>query len=199
MTAYVTGAATAAGLIIAIGAQNAYLLRLGLMRSHIGIAVLVCILTDVVLQSIGIAGLGSLIVGRERLLQAILFLGAAYLVYLGVSAFRRAFRTDALEAAGTAGGGRRGVLMGSLGVSLLNPHVYLDSVVTVGALAAMHGSDGRWVFGAGSLTVSALWFLCLGYGAARAAPWLARPVTWRLIEVVTGMVMIGLAVMLVTG
>lgn len=197
MTTYVAGLATSAGLIVAIGAQNAWVLRLGLIRNHVGIAVIVCILADVTLAMIGIAGLGSMITARPALLQVITLIGAAYLCVLGLAAFRRAVRPDALAAATGSAHGRRGVLLGTLGVTLLNPHVYLDTVVLIGSLAATHGSAGRWVFGAGAITASVLWFAGLGFGAARAAPWLARPVTWRLVEAGIGLVMFALAAMLV--
>lgn len=199
MTPYLAGLATTAGLIVAIGAQNAWVLRLGLMRNHVGLAVVVCILADVTLAMIGIAGLGSMITARPTLLDVISWVGAAYLCVLGIAAFRRAARPDALDAATGSARGWRGVLLGTLAVTLLNPHVYLDTVVLVGSLAATHGSIGRWIFGAGAITASVLWFTALGFGAVRAAPWLARPTTWRMIEASIGVVMFALAAMLVVG
>ncbi|WP_332872863.1 LysE/ArgO family amino acid transporter [Desertihabitans aurantiacus] len=192
-----TGFASGAALIVAIGAQNAYVLRQGLRREHVAEVVLLCIAADVLLMSAGAAGFGAVLERFPWLVEVTRWGGAAFLlVYAGI-ALRRALRpTAALRAASDRRTTRRGALLTAAALTFLNPHVYLDTVVLLGTLAHAHGPD-RWWFVAGSVTASVIWFTLLGAGAHRFAPLLARPAVWRGIDVVVALTMAVLAVSLV--
>ena len=195
MTHLLTGFLTSLALIVAIGAQNAFVLRQGLRREHVLPVVLVCALADAVLIGAGIAGLGALITGSPGALAVVRWAGAAFLLGFAAVAARRALRPSTLDPADTGPVGRTAALLACLGFTFLNPHVYLDTVVLIGALANQHG-DGRWVFGAGAVTASFTWFFALGLGARRLAPTFARPRAWQVLDGTIALVMAGLAVAL---
>ncbi|MHA7133332.1 LysE/ArgO family amino acid transporter [Oerskovia turbata] len=186
-------------LIVAIGSQNAFVLRQGLRREHVLPVVLVCALSDLVLIAAGVAGLGVLVARAPVLLAVITWGGAAFLLLLAMQAARRALRPTTLDA---AEGGLRmsaGAAVGTaLALTWLNPHVYLDTVLLLGSVAAGHG-DARWAFGAGAGIASILWFTTLGFGARVLAPVFARPVAWRVLDGAIAAVMAVLAVTLVVG
>jgi L-lysine exporter family protein LysE/ArgO len=199
-TSFLTGITLGGSLIIAIGAQNTYVLRQGLRREHVGAVVFVCALIDVLLMSAGVAGLGAAVTERPRLLDALAIGGACVLAAYAVAAFRRAWRPQALQA--VAGGGAQPVglvLSQVLGISLLNPHVYLDTVVLVGAVGARQaaGTQGAFLIGAG--LASCLWFAGLGFGARGLAPLFARPVAWRVLDLGVGLTMSWIASRLAFG
>ena len=196
MTSLVPGFLTMASLIVAIGAQNAYVLRTGLSRHHVGMVVAVCALSDAVLVLAGVLGFGALVTTHPGLLTWARWLGAAYLVGYGITCLWSARRPRVLEA-GAAVPSRGGVLATVLALTWLNPHVYLDTVLLVGSLANQHGTPGRWWFAAGAATASVLWFTGLGYGARLLAPLFARPVTWRVLDVLIALVMFAVAASLV--
>ncbi|MFC7597729.1 LysE/ArgO family amino acid transporter [Terrabacter sp. GCM10028922] len=196
MTSLVPGFLTMASLIVAIGAQNAYVLRTGLTRRHVGLVVLVCAVSDAVLVVAGVLGIGGLVTAQPGVLTAVRWIGAAYLVGYGLLCLRNARRPKGLEAEGTVPS-RSGVLTTVLALTWLNPHVYLDTVLLVGSLANQHGPDGRWWFTAGAATASVGWFTALGYGARLLAPLFARPATWRVLDVVIALVMFAIAATLV--
>jgi L-lysine exporter family protein LysE/ArgO len=182
-------------LIVAIGAQNAFVLRQGLRREHVGAVVAVCIGADVLLIAAGTAGLGTLVASHPGALAVARYGGAAFLVVLGLAAARRAWRPGHLDPADDAPAALRPVLATTLALTFLNPHVYLDTVLLLGALAGQHGS-ARWAFAAGAMASSALWFSTLGFGSARLAPVLARPGAWRALDVLVAVVMLAIAVTL---
>ncbi|GAA3231998.1 LysE family transporter [Oerskovia jenensis] len=192
------GLGTGLSLIVAIGSQNAFVLRQGLRREHVLPVVLVCALSDLVLVAAGVAGLGVLVARAPVLLAVVTWGGAAFLLVLAVQAARRALRPATLEA---AEGGLRTSVGAAVGTALaltwLNPHVYLDTVLLLGSVAAGYGHDGRWVFGVGAGIASIVWFTALGFGARVLAPVFARPVAWRVLDGVIALVMAVLAVMLV--
>ncbi|WP_291752813.1 LysE family transporter [Cellulomonas sp. 73-92] len=179
-------------LIVAIGAQNAFVLRQGLRGEHVGAVVAVCTGADLVLIGAGTAGLGALVGGHPAALAVARFAGAALLVVLGAAAVRRALRPGRLDPATDAPAPVRTVLATTLGLTFLNPHVYLDTVLLLGAMAAQHGAL-RWGFAAGAGAASALWFTGLGFGAARLRPLLARPGAWRVLDLAVAAVMLVLA------
>ncbi|KRB46375.1 amino acid transporter [Terrabacter sp. Root181] len=187
-----------ASLIVAIGAQNAYVLRTGLARHHVGLVVAVCALSDAVLVAAGVLGVGGLVTAHPGLLTVVRWVGAAYLVGYGVLCLRKARHPRGLEVGGTQRS-RSGVLATVLALTWLNPHVYLDTVLLVGSLANQHGPDGRWWFAAGAAVASVAWFTSLGYGARLLAPLFARPATWRVLDVVIAVVMFTIAVTLLLG
>lgn len=185
------------GLIVAIGAQNALVLRQGLARSHVGVVVAVCTLSDWWLTAAGVYGLGRLIADSPLALQAVRFGGAAFLALYAARAARRAWQGAAagLVAAGPAE--RLGPTVAAvLAMTYLNPHVYLDTVVLMGTLGAQHDGLARLAFVGGAGAASALWFSTLGFGAAAAARWLRRPQVWRAIDAVVAGVMAWMAVQL---
>jgi L-lysine exporter family protein LysE/ArgO len=188
-----------AGLIVAIGAQNAFVLRQGLVRRHVFAVATACALSDILLIAAGVAGLGTLVRASPQILAAITLAGAAFLFAYGLLAFRRALSPGRLEAARNEGGSLGATLGTCLALTFLNPHVYLDTVVLVGSLSARHAGKAALAFGAGAGLTSVAWFYGLAYGARMAAPLFARPRAWRVLDVLIGIVMWAIALRLVAG
>jgi L-lysine exporter family protein LysE/ArgO len=183
-------------LIAAIGAQNAFVLRQGIRREHVLPVVALCTVSDIVLISAGIAGVGALISAHPSALNIAKFGGALFLLGYGLLAARRAWRPSSLSPSEKAPARLIEVLVTCAALTFLNPHVYLDTVVLLGALANEH-RDERWLFGVGAVTASAVWFVGLGLGARRLAGLFASPVTWRILDGLIAVMMIGLGVSLV--
>ncbi|MES2103131.1 MAG: LysE/ArgO family amino acid transporter [Pseudomonadota bacterium] len=191
---YLKGFGLGAGLIMAIGSQNAHVLRMGLRRQHVGLTVLACILCETVLINAGVAGMGRLIEGEPALLMLARWGGAAFLTWYGLRAWRSAFSAQALDAGVapvllTA----QQALLSVLAVTLLNPHVYLDTVVLLGAIGGQQPGQGKWWFAFGAISIAAVWFCALGFGARLLSPWFARPAAWRLLDAFVGVIMLALA------
>jgi L-lysine exporter family protein LysE/ArgO len=196
-SAYITGLVLCASLIIAIGAQNAFVLRQGLLRVHVALVVVVCVLIDVGLTTVGVDGLSASL-GRSRLaLDVLAGGGACFLGWYGFGAARRACSSQTLSTA-SAGNAQsaRGVLLQTLAVSLLNPHVYLDTVLLIGSVGVQQPAPLRPAFLAGVWTASAGWFASLGFGSRLLAPIFARPIAWRLLDALVAAVMWGIALTL---
>ncbi|MEP9382196.1 LysE/ArgO family amino acid transporter [Nocardioides sp. KR10-350] len=194
------GLLTGLSLIVAIGAQNAYVLRQGLLRSHVGAVVAVCAAADVVLILAGVSGIGAVVDHAHWLLTAVRWLGAAFLVWYAVGSLRRAARPGALSAAGgSPAESRARVVAKASALTWLNPHVYLDTVLLLGSIANSHGPGGRWWFAVGAVAASLLWFSGLGFGARLLAPLLARPRAWQVLDVAIGLVMLVIAARLALG
>jgi len=189
------GFALGASLIIAIGAQNAFVLRQGLKRVHVFLSASVCTLCDMVLITLGVAGLGTLISTNPILTQVATWGGAAFLLYYGFRSFRSAFKTNTLEAESAQGQPvrMRDTLVTLLAISLLNPHVYLDTVVLVGSIGAHYPENERIYFALGAMCASLVWFFGLAYGAAWLAPLFRRPMAWRILDALVGCVMWSIA------
>jgi L-lysine exporter family protein LysE/ArgO len=187
------GFATSLSLIVAIGAQNAFVLRQGLRREHVLPVVLTCALSDALLISGGIAGLGVLLTSSPLALTIAKYGGAAFLLGYAVVAARRAIRPGAMSPADHAPAALRSVVLTCLGFTYLNPHVYLDTVVLLGALANQRGSDGRWLYGAGAVAASFGWFFALGFLARRLGPIFARPRAWQFLDGSIALIMTTLA------
>lgn len=195
---YLNGLLVSASLIIAIGTQNAFVLAQSLRREHHLPVALLCVLCDAVLMSAGVFGLASLLAQNDTLLLLTRWGGVIFLLWYGAKALRRALARQALGTAGDAGKrSRRAVLLSALAVTLLNPHVYLDTVLLVGSLGAQQAAPGAYVAGAAS--ASALWFFALALGAAWLAPWLARPGTWRALDLMVAVMMFAVAAQLMMG
>ena len=182
-------------LIAAIGAQNAFVLRQGIRREHVLPVVALCTVSDIVLISAGIAGVGALISAHPSALNIAKFGGALFLVGYGLLAARRAWRPSALNPSQKAPARLIEVLVTCAALTFLNPHVYLDTVVLLGALANEH-RDERWLFGVGAVTASAVWFFGLGLGARRLAGLFASSLTWRILDGLIAVMMLGLGVSL---
>lgn len=196
METYLAGMGVGLSLIVAIGAQNAYVLRQGMRRDRILTVVLICIASDALLITVGTAGLGSLLDGHERVLAVVTWLGAAYLLWFAVRSFKAARSPGALQVDG--GETRRGSVAGTtLAITYLNPHVYLDTVVMLGGIAARYGA-ARWTFATGAFSASLLWFVGLAAGAAALAGPLASSRTWRWIDLSVGVIVLLVAARLVS-
>lgn len=193
---YLNGLLVAFGLIMAIGTQNAYVLAQSLRREHhVSVAVL-CILCDVVLVAAGVFGLANVLAHNPTLLALARWGGVVFLLWYGAKALHRALSPHRLEKDdGSGQRSRRAVLLTALAVTLLNPHVYLDTVLLIGSLGAQQTEPGAYVAGAAS--ASLLWFSTLAIGAAWLAPWLARPTTWRLLDLMVAVMMFSVAVQLI--
>lgn len=189
-----TGLLTGLSLIIAIGAQNAYVLRQGLARQHIGVVVAICAISDLVLIIAGVAGVGALVRSHPTLLTVLRWVGAAYLVWFGVRSILAARRALALTAHSLRA--KSSVVLTTLALTWLNPHVYLDTVLMLGNIANQHGPGGRWWFAVGACIASIIWFTGLGYGARAASGWIGRPAVWRVLDVLIGLTMITIAMIL---
>jgi L-lysine exporter family protein LysE/ArgO len=197
LSAAATGAALGFTLIVAIGAQNAFVLRQGLRREHVGVIVVLCALCDAVLMCGGVAGLAQVLARMPRLAGWLTAGGVAFLVVYGLRALWRAARPQSLQAAAEVPGLTRGqALAQAAAFTLLNPHVYLDTVVLVGTVGAQQGPL-RWWFAAGASAASLVWFSALGYGARRLAPLFARPRAWQVLDALIGLTMLALAAGLV--
>jgi L-lysine exporter family protein LysE/ArgO len=197
--AYVTGLLTGAGLIIAIGPQNAHVLRLGIVRRQVLPTVLVCALVDAALIAAGLGGMGLLVQSSPLLLQLTALGGALFLGWYGIKAARRVFQPQALTLEAAAAGMPQSVaaaISAALAFSLLNPHVYLDTVVLLGSIGSQQPSGLRLWFGLGAASASFLWFFALGYGARYLAPLFARPLAWRVLDASIAAVMWGIALSL---
>ena len=198
-------------LIIAIGAQNAFVLRQGIRLEHIAIVVAICALSDAVLILVGITGIGAVIDNFPVAIVVIRFAGAAFLIGYGILAARRVFRPEALTASPEAAPrGAMSVALTALALTWLNPHVYLDTVLLLGSVANATGANAtganatgeslRWIFGAGAVTASVIWFTVLGFGARALRPLFAKPVAWRVLDAAVAVTMIVIGITLaVTG
>ena len=180
--AYTQGFMTGAGFIIAIGAQNAFVLAQSIRKNHPLTVCLVCGLCDALLIALGVFGVGEFVAETPMLLRPAAWGGAAFLAWYGLGALRSAVRGGRLDEDGSNVMGLRRVVLATLAVTLLNPHVYLDTVVMVGSISGQYAGDGRYLFGLGAASASFAWFLTLGLGGRALAPLFRRPVTWRVLD-----------------
>jgi L-lysine exporter family protein LysE/ArgO len=200
LLAVLAGLGLGLSLIVAIGAQNAYVLRQGLRREHVLAVVVICALSDLALITLGVAGAGFVFDLVPWLTTVVRFAGAAFLVAYAVLAARRALRpAKGLEAGGTPARTSLAVVVSTaLALTWLNPHVYLDTLVLLGSIASTYG-DHRWWFGLGAGFASVAWFALLGFGARLLAPVFARPLAWRILDGLIAVVMMAIAVSLILG
>ena len=201
LTTFAAGFGLGASLIIAIGAQNAYVLRQGILRQHVFLVCAICATVDWALIAVGAGGFGTLVARFPTLTTIAAWGGAGFLLVYGGMAFRSAIHPGSLDTAHASqtGRGALSVVATTLAVSLLNPHVYLDTVVVLGSIAAQYPTDERIVFALGAGVASFVWFFGLGYGARLLAPVFERPAAWRILDVFVGVVMWWIAAGLVWG
>lgn len=195
MTAFLFGFVTSLSLIVAIGAQNAFVLRQGIRDEHVLPVVTLCAISDLALIVAGIAGVGALVTAHPNLTTVARYGGAAFLIGYGLLAAKRAIRPATLTPSESAPARLSAVLITCLALTFLNPHVYLDTVVLLGTLANQQG-EGRWVFGSGAAAASVVWFFGLGFGARRLAGVFATPRTWRILDWLIAATMITLGMSL---
>lgn len=196
---FVSGLLLGGSLIIAIGAQNAFVIRQGVLRSHVFWIVLFCAVADAVLIVAGTAGLGALIKAVPLFVPVMTYGGAAFLLFYGLKAARRALNPSGLGASAEAPLPLLAALGVCAGLTFLNPHVYLDTVILTGSIANARPAAERWPFAAGAAAASFVWFFALGYGAAALGPWLGRPRVWRAIDFSIAAIMLLLALKLLIG
>jgi L-lysine exporter family protein LysE/ArgO len=194
---YVNGMLVAAGLIMAIGTQNAFVLAQSLRREHHLPVAALCVVCDALLVAAGVFGLATVLAHNPTLLAVARWGGAVFLIWYGSQALRRACAKQSLEQGeNQTVRSLRAVMLSALAVTLLNPHVYLDTVLLIGSLGAQQTEPGAYVVGAAS--ASLLWFFTLALGAAWLAPWLARPSTWRILDLLVAVMMFTVAFQLIT-
>lgn len=193
VTPFLNGLLLGTSLIIAIGAQNAYVLRQGLLRSHVFVIATICFLSDATLITAGILGLGTLIQSNPDWLVFVSLAGGLFLLAYGALALKRAFNPSALKPAEAGKETLSKVVLITLALTWGNPHVYLDTVVLIGGLSSQYPGTERLSFGLGAVAGSALWFYSLGYGARFLAPLFAKPMAWRILDLTIAIVMWALA------
>ncbi len=199
MSSAAVGFATSLSLIVAIGAQNAFVLRQGVARRHVVPVVVVCAVADALLIGTGIAGLGAALTAHPWALDVARYGGAAFVLGYGALAARRALRPSSLVAGSGAATTARAAVLACLGFTFLNPHVYLDTVVLLGALANQHGDDGRWLYGLGAMAASITWFTALGFGARSLTSVFERPRAWQVLDGLIALVMAAIGAGLLLG
>ncbi|MEV5015776.1 LysE/ArgO family amino acid transporter [Streptomyces sp. NPDC053780] len=197
LTAAAAGFGTGLSLIVAIGAQNAFVLRQGIRRDAVLAVVGICALSDALLIALGVGGVGAVVVAWPDALTVVGWIGGAFLLCYGALAARRVFRpAGTLRAEGDTAGSRRRAVLTCLALTWLNPHVYLDTVFLLGSVAADRGPL-RWTFGLGAAAASLVWFAVLGFGARHLGRFLARPAAWRVLDGLVAATMIVLGVSLI--
>jgi len=192
MFAFLPGFLAGLSLIVAIGAQNAFVIRQGLTRQHVFVVVAICALADAALIALGIAGLGAIIQGLPWLLEGVRWFGVAYLTWFGIKSVRSAFKNDVMDISGAQTTSLKKVVAAVLGFTLLNPHVYLDTVILLGSISNQFAED-RWVFGLGAMTASVVWFSSIGFGARAASRFMSKPIFWRVLDSLIAVVMFSIA------
>jgi L-lysine exporter family protein LysE/ArgO len=200
LAAAAAGFGTGLSLIVAIGAQNAFVLRQGVRRDSVLAVVGICALSDAALIALGVGGLGAVVVAWPDALTAVGWIGGLFLLCYGGLAARRVFRPagGALRTEGEAAGSRKRAVLTCLALTWLNPHVYLDTVFLLGSVAADRGAL-RWTFGLGAVLASLCWFAALGFGARLLGRFLARPTAWRVLDGLVAATMITMGAMLIAG
>lgn len=196
---YFVGLQTGVALILAIGAQNAFVLKQGLLRQHVFVVVAICALSDAILIAAGVAGMGALTEQFPWVIEALRWGGVVFLTWYGARSFLSAWRGGAALTAATNGGqSLRRIVLTLLAFTWLNPHVYIDTVVLIGSISAQYAPH-EWRFGVGAMTGSLIFFTALGYGARLLAPVFARPMSWQILDAIIGVVMWTIAVNLALG
>ena len=193
-TAFSHGAVLSASLIVTIGAQNAFVLRQGIMRSHVGKIVALCSLSDFILIAAGVGGASTLAARYPRFVECVLYAGLAYLAWFGIGALFRALRPGHAvmevrndgDGAGPSGPSALAAVMTTLALTWLNPHVYLDAMLLIGTTGAREPENGRLAFALGAMMASLIWFVSIGYGARLLAPLFRKASAWRLLDGATG-------------
>ena len=197
-SAFTTGFALSATLIIAIGAQNAFVLRQGIRREHVALIVAFCAIADLLLIAVGVAGLAGILGDSPTLVALLTIAGSAFLVWYGIRAMRRALLPQSLRAAGGSEPlSLANAMAQAAGFTLLNPHVYLDTVLLMGSIGTRQPPDMRIWFVGGAACASGVWFTTLGFGARLLAPIFARPRAWQVLDTLVGLTMLFLAVLLI--
>lgn len=199
ITSLLIGIGTGLSLIMAIGAQNAFVLRQGIRREHVLPVVLICGLTDAALETLGVAGIGYIVERAPIVLDIVRWGGVVFLLWYAWSAARRAMRPEALVAGEGSATSLKKTVLACLAITYLNPHVYLDTMVLMGSIGNAQGDPQRWWFAAGGALASIVWFFVLGYGARSLTRFFASPRSWQVLDWVVAVTMFVIALRLVFG
>jgi L-lysine exporter family protein LysE/ArgO len=195
MLAIVPGFLTGLSLIIAIGAQNAFVIRQGLLRQHVFLIVAICAISDAALIFLGTGGLGTLVQSKPSLLEFIRWFGVIYLTWFGIRSVRSAFKSQSLQAGEGSVISKTKIVGTCLALTFLNPHVYLDTVILLGSIANQFEGD-RWFFALGGAIASMVWFTSIGYGARAASRFMSKPIFWKILDSIIAAVMFTIAITL---
>jgi L-lysine exporter family protein LysE/ArgO len=190
--AFSSGILSGLALIIAIGAQNAFVIRQGLQRQHVLTVVLFCAISDALLIAAGTAGLGKAIESAPEVLEIVRWFGVTYLIFFGLKSLRSAFRHNTLTLEQGNLVSRKRTILTVLGLTFLNPHVYLDTVIFLGSIANQFPAD-KWFFSAGAMTASFLWFFFIGFGSKMAARFMVKVIFWKVLDLAVAIIMFTLA------
>jgi L-lysine exporter family protein LysE/ArgO len=197
ITPFIQGFGTGGGLIVAIGAQNAFVLSQGVRKNHPVTIALICILCDAVFITAGVAGFGEAVSTNPSLSQWVSWGGAAFLLYYGWGSLRSAIRGGTLDSSDQVVGSLKSVIFATMAVTLLNPHFYLDTVILLGGISSQFQGESRLFFWAGSISASTLWFLCLSIGGRMLAPLFKKRISWRILDSLVCVTMWTIAVSLI--
>ncbi len=195
MLAIIPGFLAGLSLIIAIGAQNAFVIRQGLTKKFVLLTVLICAFSDALLIALGASGLGALIKSNKNILEFVRWFGVIYLLWFAFKSAKSAFKQATLDSAGDASADKKSVILTVLALTFLNPHVYLDTVILLGSISNQFGSD-KWFFAFGGMLASFTWFTAIGFGARSASRFMARPIFWKILDSLIAVIMLSIAAFL---
>jgi L-lysine exporter family protein LysE/ArgO len=192
---FVPGFFTGLSLIVAIGAQNAFVIRQGLARQYVLLVVVICTLSDIALIALGAGGLGRIVQSNASFLEVIRWFGVAYLTWFGIKTLRSVFKKEVLTTSEYSSESVGKIARTTLALTWLNPHVYLDTVILLGTVSNQF-KENRWIFSAGAMLASTLWFAAIGFGAQSAARFMSRPIFWKILDGVIAVIMFSIAILL---
>ncbi len=195
MFAFIPGLLTGFSLIIAIGAQNAFVIRQGLTKRYVLLTVAICSASDALLIFLGAGGLGRIIKSNDTALEFIRWFGVIYLIWFGIKSARSVFQNQVLTAASDASASRKNVITTVIALTFLNPHVYLDTVILLGSISNQFG-ENKWFFASGASIASLIWFTAIGYGAKSASRYMSRPIFWKVLDSIITAIMFSIAAFL---
>jgi L-lysine exporter family protein LysE/ArgO len=193
--AFIPGFLTGLSLIVAIGAQNAFVIRQGLARQHVFLVVLICTFSDIALIAVGAGGLGSIVQSNASFLEVLRWFGVAYLTWFGIKTLRSVFKKEKLITSEYSSESIGKIARTTLALTWLNPHVYLDTVILLGTVSNQF-KENRWIFSAGAMLASTLWFAAIGFGAQSAARFMSRSIFWKVLDGVIAAIMFSIAILL---
>lgn len=193
--AIIPGFLAGLSLIIAIGAQNAFVIRQGLTKKYVLLTVLICAFSDAILIALGASGLGALIKSNKNILEFVRWFGVIYLLWFAFKSAKSVFKKEVLNSAGEASANRKSVILTVLALTFLNPHVYLDTVILLGSISNQFGTD-KWFFVIGAMLASFIWFTAIGFGAKSASRFMSQPIFWKILDSIIALVMVSIAAFL---
>jgi L-lysine exporter family protein LysE/ArgO len=195
MFAIIPGLLAGFSLIIAIGAQNAFVIRQGLTKKYVLLTVLICAFSDAILIALGASGLGALIKSNKNILEFVRWFGVIYLLWFAFKSAKSVLKKEVLNSAGEASANRKSVILTVLALTFLNPHVYLDTVILLGSISNQFGTD-KWFFVIGAMLASFIWFTAIGFGAKSASRFMSQPIFWKILDSIIALVMVSIAAFL---